>query len=303
MQATRRLAWVLGFALVLVYQPISSAQNTLPITVTDDFNRTVTLPKPAERILSLAPHITENLFSAAAGDKIIGVAAHSDYPPAARHIASVGSSYARINLEAVIKMAPDLVVAWQTGGNRDTLKKIADLGFPVYYSEPRDFHSIVENIQELALLAGRGKHIAPLVAQLRAELAGLSVSFSRQSQQTVFYQIWGEPLMTLGGTHIISRVLELCGARNAFAHLSLIAPRISVESVVQANPDIIITSQVDGQRTDISRWKKWSSLSAVQHDGFVFVDASAMHRHTARMIMSIRNLCEQIDRVRKRQDG
>lgn len=287
---------VFWFALMLLCQQTAAA----PITVTDDFNRSVTLSKPAERILSLSPHNTENLFSAGAGEKIVGVVNHSDYPPQALDIASVGSSYASLNLEAMLALEPDLIVAWETGGNRETLHKMDKLGFPIYYSEPRDFEDIIENIEELALLADSSARIDPPLTQLRNELTHLQKEFSKKSTQSVFYQVWREPLMTLNGEHLISRALELCGARNAFAHLSIIAPRLSIESVVQANPDIIITGRVDGKDPDMTMWEKWNSLGAVQHHGFIFVDSGAMHRNTARMIMGIRGLCEHIDQVRQR---
>ena len=263
------------------------------ITVIDDFNRTVTLPAPAMRILSLGPHITENLFSAGAGEQVAGVVEFSDYPPQARRIRSVGNGYAQISLEAVIALAPDLVVAWQTAGNKESIKKIEELGMPVYYSEPRTFEDIIENIEELALLAGSHTRMGSLPAKLRTELAQVRARFSKKSVLTVFYQIWHEPLITLNGEHYLSRALELCGARNVFADLSIIAPRVSVEAVLQADPDIIISG-----RGDVSMWKKWTSLSAVARDGFIFIDGNVMHRHTARMILGIRGLCEQIDRVR-----
>ena len=270
-----------------------------PITVTDDFNRVVTLPAPAARIISLGPHITENLFSAGAGDKVVGVVEHSDYPPRARRIQSLGGGYAQLNLETVIALAPDLVVAWETAGNAESVKKIVELGFTVYYSEPRSFEDIIENIEELALLAGSSDRINPPPASLREELQRVRARFGAKSTQTVFYQVWRNPLITLNGDHYISRALELCGARNVFAELSIIAPRVSVEAVLEANPDIIIAGRSDGRGSDLSMWEKWNSLAAVTHDGFLFIDGSVMHRHTARMIMGIRGLCEKIDRVRR----
>ena len=301
-QAMRAIVFVvlsLGGAQHAAAQITPSQITSSHISVTDDFNRIITLPAPANRILSLGPHITENLFSAGAGDKVVGVVEYSDYPPQARRIQSIGGGYAQINLEAVIALAPDLVVAWQTAGNRESLEKIVDLGFPVYYSEPRDFDDIIENIEELALLAGSRARMHPPAARLREELARVRARFGAKSTQTVFYQIWRNPLMTVNGDHLISRALELCGARNVFADLPIIAPRVSVESVIQANPDIIIASRGDGWTPDMSAWKKWHSLAVVARDGFVFVDGNVMHRHTARMIMSIRGLCEQIDRVRR----
>lgn len=287
----------LGLSGLNGLQPLHAAA---PITVVDDFARRVTLDAPAERIISLSPHNTENLFAAGAGDKIVGVGEYSDYPPAALAIPSVGS-HAQVNLEAVIALAPDLIVAWQTGGNREALKKIEQLNYPVYYSEPRSFEDIIENIEELALLAGSTSRIHPPAADLRQELAAVGTRFGTKSIQRVFYQVWSDPLITLNGEHFISRVLELCGAENAFADLAIIAPRISIESVIHANPDIIITGRVGDLPPDLTMWKKWQSITAVKRGNFIAVDSGVMHRHTARMIMGIRTLCEEIDRVRQRR--
>ena len=284
------------FAICLWFASQADAQ----ITVTDDFNRTLSLSAPAERILSLGPHITENLFSAGAGDKVAGVVEYSDYPPEAQKIQSLGGGYGAINLEAVLALSPDLVVAWQTANNRESVEQIAAWGYPVYYSEPRTFEDIIENIEELALLAGSTDRIHPPVAALRAELQQVRAGFGAKPVQTVFYQIWDNPLITLNGDHYLSRVLELCGARNVFADLPIIAPRVSVEAVIRANPDIIIASSVDGRAPDMSSWKRWNSLkAAAARDAFLFIDGSVMHRHTARMIMGIRGLCEEIDGVRR----
>ena len=288
-----------GFVLLLAVQFAAPQFAAAQITVTDDFNRVITLDAPAMRIVSLGPHITENLFSAGAGDRVVGVVEYSDYPPQARDIESVGGGYAQINLEAVIALAPDLVVAWKTSGNAGAIEKIVEFGFPVYYSEPHGLEGIIENIEELALLAGSSERIRPPLSELREELARVRARFGAKSTQTVFYQIWRSPLITLNGDHYLSRVLELCGARNVFSDLSIIAPRVSVESVLQANPDIIIVGRGDGWKTDTAMWKKWKSLAATRHDGFLSVEGSVMHRHTARMLMGIRGVCEKIDRVRQ----
>jgi len=280
--------------LVAVALAAVSAPAAAQITVTDDLGRTVTLPAPAARIVSLAPHITENLFSAGAGARVVAVVDHSDYPPAARAIPSLGN-YAQFSLEALIALKPDLVVAWRTVKSGELLDRIERLGITVYYSEPRDFDGIISNIEELARLAGTMLAIDP--GRLRAELARLRARYAGAAPLTVFYQIWREPLMTLGGGHFISRVLEVCGARNLFEASSIMAPRVGIEAVVRADPDIIIAS---GGRGAFALWRKWRSMRAVARGGLVTVDADVMHRHTARMIMGIGEVCARIDQARRR---
>ena len=262
------------------------------IRVQDDFGRDVILPAPAARIVSLAPHITENLFAAGAGGKVVGAVPPVDYPPEAARIPPVGD-HARVSVEAVLALAPDLVVAWRTESHRAGIEKLEQLGYPVYYSQPRGFEGIIENIGELARLAGSDAQISP--AKLRAELASVRAAYSSKPELRAFYQVWSRPLMTLNGEHMISRALEMCGARNIFAHLPIIAPRLSVEAVVEANPDIII----GGRRMDMSMWNKWQSVNAVARGGFVRLESNVMHRNTARMILGLRNFCERIDEARR----
>ncbi|MGB5709072.1 MAG: cobalamin-binding protein [Arenicellales bacterium] len=289
------------FRVLAIYLIIigSSANAAVPgVRVIDDFDRVVTLPAPAQRIISLAPHNTENLFSAGAGNRVVGVVEYSDYPPEAKHIPSVGS-HVQFNLEAIIALEPDLVVAWRSGNNRDALKQIEQLGIPVYYSEPRSFESIVENIQELAALSGTTELQDPDLSRIQQNIESARAEFAHQKHLDVFYQVWTDPLMTLNGDHLISRVLEVCGARHLFAELSIIAPRISFEAVVDANPDVIVTGMVNNQKPDMAVWEKWYTVKAVKNQHFIYVDSDVMHRHTLRMLKGVQSFCHQLDKVRR----
>ncbi len=291
----------LPYLVAWLFIGVLPASGYSEITVTDDFDRQVTVPGPARKIISLAPHNTENLFSAGAGENIRGVVEYSDYPPRARDIQSVGS-YIQFNLEVILSLDPDLIVAWQNGNNRESLERLESLGFTVYYSEPRTFDAILENIVELATLAGTTGKMEPSVQHISAELDGLEKKYSNRSRIDVFYQVWTDPLMTLNGDHFISRVLDLCGADNLFAELPIIAPRVSIESVIDANPDVIVTGMVDGIKPDMSIWDQWQTIKAVRDSSYIFVDSDVMHRHTLRMLRGIRGFCESIDQIRKNVD-
>jgi iron complex transport system substrate-binding protein len=279
--------------LLLIYPVFGAA-----VEVRDDFNRVIVLESPARRIVSLSPHNTENLFSAGLGDRIVGVDEYSRYPEPAGEIASVGSAV-QINIEAIIALEPDLIVVWQTASNNGKLEKLDELGYTLYYSEPRTFDDIIENIEDFAILGDTTSDIFPSPDTLRLELAQLKNRYGSLKTQSVFYQVWTNPLMTLNGDHFISRVLEVCGARNIFSGLTLIAPRVNVEAVVQANPDVIITGDSGGTAADMSMWETWQNITAVANNNYLFVDSDIMHRHTARMIMGIRTLCQQIDQTRQ----
>ena len=288
-----RLRYGLWALLLLLFDPVVGST----VEVRDDFDRLVELETPAKRIISLSPHNTENLFSAGLGNRIVGVDEFSRYPEQAGRIESVGSAV-QINIEAIIALEPDLIVVWQTASNNGKLEKLDELGYTLYYSEPRSFDEIIENIEDLALLGGTSPDISPSPDTLRLEIQQLKEQYSSLKTQSVFYQVWTSPLMTLNGDHFISRVLEVCGARNIFSGLNIIAPRVNVEAVIHANPDIIITGDSGGMAADMSMWKPWQNITAVANNSYLFVDSDVMHRHTARMIMGIRNLCQEIDGIR-----
>src|SRR5699024_10950729 len=181
------------------------------ITVQDDFGHSVKLSQPADRIVALAPHITELLFAAGAGDKVVGVASRSDWPSAARKLPSVGGAKG-ISFEKILMLWPDLVVAWGSGNGADAIARLRQLGLTVYISEPRELVDIAENIAELGRLAGTQAQANQAAAHFRQQLGTLS-RYRANKTVSVFYQVWADPLITVNGQHFISQVIRLCGGR------------------------------------------------------------------------------------------
>ena len=290
------------FLAVLGIGSLAISAGASLIEVRDDFDRVVSLKAPAQRIISLAPHNTENLFSAGAGDKVVGVVEYSDYPPEATQIMSVGS-HVQFNMETILSLQPDLIVAWRGGNNGGTLDQLERLGLTVYYSEPRTFDDILDNIRDIAILSGTENNMDEDVDRLQGIIEETRNAYSHLEAIGVFYQVWSDPLITLNGEHFISRVLEVCGAVNLFADLPIIAPQINVESVIEANPDAIVSGTTDGVASDMSLWRKWPNIRAIKNEAFVFVDSDRMHRHTLRMLNSIEPFCQQLDQVRSTMEA
>ena len=193
-----------GFVLLLVLFALMplSASVELPC-VRDALDREVCLQAPAERIVSLSPGATELLFSAGAGDSVVAVSAWSDFPAEAAALPQVGDSN-RLDLEAIVSLAPDLVVAWIDGNSRSQLERVAELGIPVFWLAPRTFEDIARAVETLALLTGQ-----PTVGQARAEsfrreIASLESGYASAQPVRVFYQIWDQPLMTVNRDELIS---------------------------------------------------------------------------------------------------
>ena len=266
----------------------------------DSDGRKVTLERPAQRIVSLAPHVTEQLFAAGAGDRIVGASEYSDYPEEAKNLPRVASS-GTVNLEAVLALKPDLVVAWKLEATGAALTRLESLGVPVFYSEPHRLAQIPELIEALGELAGTGATAKPLARSLRAELARLHAEYGSRRTVTVFYQISEKPLMTVGGGQFVSDAIDVCGGRNIFAGSTVMAPVVNLESVIAADPMAILTARVDpADRSWEAFWRRFPGLFAVELDNLYTVPANEMHRHGPRAFAATRLLCERIDQARVR---
>lgn len=269
------------------------------IAVRDSEGREVRLAAPAGRIVALAPHIVENVFSAGAGDRLVGVVRFSDYPPAARHLPRVGDAHAW-SLEQIAALRPDLILLWGSGSGLDALGSLERLDIPVYVSELRQPDDIPGAIETIATLAGT-RGIGDIEARrIRSELADLASRYRREIPLRVFYQIWNEPLQTVNGEHMISHVIELCGGRNVFDSVPLLAPRVSVEAVLEARPEAIVASGMDRARPEwLDAWRQYPDLPAVRNEALLFIPPDHLQRPTARLLLGARDLCEQLDRFKR----
>ncbi|MCX7154502.1 MAG: cobalamin-binding protein [Proteobacteria bacterium] len=272
------------------------------VTVVDDSGRSLTLAQPARRIISLAPHITELLFAAGAGDRVVGVIDFSNYPEAAKKITNIGS-HALLDLERIVSLKPDLIVVWRDGNAQRQLEKLLSLGIPVYYSEPQRLEDIARSIEKLGLVAGTGPVAAAAAREFSARLAGLRARYAALPTVPVFYQIWNKPLMTVSGNHVISDVIASCGGRNIFADLKPLAPVIAEEAVIERDPEAIGGAAVDPKIDGFDMWRKWPRLLAVRRGNFFTVHPDLISRHTPRILDAAQALCEQLDAVRARRKG
>ncbi|VAW82955.1 Vitamin B12 ABC transporter, substrate-binding protein BtuF [hydrothermal vent metagenome] len=270
------------------------------IRVHDDTDSVVTLKAPAQRIISLAPHVTELLFAAGAGDKVVGVVNYSNFPPAAAQLPIVGG-YESLNLEAILALKPDLLVAWKSGNFQMHVERLADLGIPVFYSEPRQLEDIATNLERLGQLAGTEHEATAAAKQFRQRLGDLSQRYADQTPLRTFYQIWHQPLMTINGEHLISQVITLCGGHNIFSDLSALAPSVDREAVLRADPEVIIASGMAKQQPQwLDDWKQWSQLTATRLNQLYFIEPDLIQRHTPRILDGADIMCRQLAEARAR---
>jgi iron complex transport system substrate-binding protein len=268
------------------------------VSAIDSDGRRVTLDAPAQRIVSLAPHITEQLFAIGAGSKIVAASEYSDYPPEAAALPRVSNS-GTVNLEAVIALRPDLVIAWRLEAITPALKRLESLGLTVFYDEPHRLEQIAEMIEALGELTGRAGQAGALAASLRKELARLEAKYRGRRPVSLFYQIADHPLMTLNGQHFVSDAIRLCGGRNIFANARIIAPVVNLEAVLAADPEAIVTARPNpGDTTWQALWRRFPALRAVQQGNLFAVPMNEMHRHGPRALGAAAELCEKLDQAR-----
>ena len=289
-------AWVLAAAAAL-----GGAAAAAEIRVTDDSGRSLTLQQPAQRIISLTPHMTELLFAAGAGGHIVGTVEYSNYPPAAQRITRIGDS-AQLDLERILALRPDLVVVWQYGNAQRQLDKLLRLGIPVYYNEPRRLADIARAIEQLGRLAGTEAVALPAARAFVTRAAALRERYAGRAQVTLFFQIWDQPLMTISGAHLISDVIRLCGGRNVFAELPLLTPQVPTEAVLAADPEVIggVTAEA-GQAGNLAAWTQWPRLQAVARGNLFVIDSDLISRNTPRILEGAQQLCEHLAAARARR--
>lgn len=271
------------------------------ISVRDDTGQRVRLAAPAQRIVSLAPHTTELLFAAGAGARVVGVSAYSDYPPAARKLPHVGGA-GGLDLEAILALHPDLIVAWVSGGQREQVARLQALGIPVFWSKPRRIADIADTVSRLGRLAGTGAVARREATRLREGFAALGARYrGRRPVVRVFYEIWPQPLMTVNGEHMISAMLRLCGARNVFADMPALAGSVDTEAVLAADPQLILAGVRPGQGRDwLTPWRKWPQLAAVRLDQLVTLPADLVQRPGPRLLQGATLLCRAVQGARDR---
>jgi iron complex transport system substrate-binding protein len=291
------LRWLcVSFTLAAIFCEPVHAQS---ISVVDDNQRTVTLSGPAQRIVSLAPSLTELLFVAGAGNRIVGVSEYSDFPPQAQGIPIVGR-YDLLDMEAIVGFGPDLIVAWRSGNPQASVQRLIDLGFNVYVAEPRTLLSIADHIEKFATLAGTETTGQAASRYFREQLKILGDRYQDMSKVPVFYQVWNEPLISVGGNELINDIITLCGGENIFADLGL-APKVSVEAVLERDPALIIASGMDIARPEwLDDWRRWPQLQAVANERLFFIPPDLVQRHSLRVLGGALQMCADIDSVRQK---
>lgn len=254
-----------------------------------------TLKTKKPTIIALAPHIVEMLFDIGAGEQIIATTEHADYPEAAKKIAKIGSSL-RIQLERVIELQPDLIIAWKSGNPSDDLSRLKQLGFNVVYSQPDTFNDVAKELRLFGKLSGHREQSERVASQFLADLATIKQQYSEKETLTAFYEVWSRPLTTIAKNSWPQQFLDACSIKNPFYDASSSYPQVNIEQVLQANIDVVIQPFAKKKiSSDGYDWKKWPILPAVKHQQMITLDADIVHRMTTRSLHALNDLCQQAE--------
>ncbi|MQA42769.1 cobalamin-binding protein [Rugamonas aquatica] len=267
------------------------------ISVRDDDGNVVTLQKPAQRIIAMAPHVTELLYAAGGGDKIVGAVTYSDYPEAAKKLPRIGDNR-QVDMERVIAMKPDLIVIWLHGASERQIETLRQLNIPMFHSEPTKLDGIADNVLRLGQLMGTEAVAQPVAAEIRQKFAALAKQYSNRPPVRMFYQVWDKPLYTLNGTSIVSDAMRLCGGVNIFADLKVTAPVVSNEAVLQADPEAIFGTS-EKNYGGVGLWKPYTTMKAVSNDNLFTLDGELLNRAGPRMVAGTTAMCEKLELARQ----
>ncbi len=267
-----------------------------PVQAVDARGRTVRLARPAQHIITLAPNLTELVFAAGAGGNLAGVARYSDYPPAARQLPVV-SDAVQFDLERMLALRADLVLAWHSGTPPDAIVRMERAGLPVFVAGAGSLDDIARNLAAVAQLAGTEGAGAAARSAFESALRELRSRPPVEKSVRVFYEIWDRPLMTVSGAHLISEVIALCGGSNVFGGLRALTPEVSREALLAARPEIVLGgSSADTPESFAARWAALPPPLNVLPAHRLPPDL--MQRPTPRILEGAKRVCALLDGVR-----
>ncbi|MCG8315803.1 MAG: cobalamin-binding protein [Pseudomonadales bacterium] len=284
-------------SIAIVPNVLASASH---IAVTDSFGREIKLASPANKIISLAPHNTETLFYIGAGNRIVGTVHYSDYPEEALKIPRIGG-YDKLNLEKIITLKPDLVVAWKSGNDSRGIKRIEQFGIPIFYSDDHSIQGIAETMAALGKLTGLNAQSLALKNEFLSRYQTFIAANKNKVPIKIYYEVWQSPRYTLGGTHFSAEIFKVCGGKSLFEDVMEKAPIVSLEAIIARNPQIILVGDRHGEQSlkELrNRWQQWPQIDAVKNQHIYYVDADIYTRSSPRALDAIEHLCATLDKVR-----
>jgi len=272
----------------------------LAAAITDDRGRALELERAPQRIITLAPHLAEIAFAVGAGARLVGVSSYSDYPDEASRIPVVANN-GRLDLERILRLRPDLALAWMSGNPTLEIERLERRGIPVFATEARRLADIPRVLRLIGSAVGADAQAARTAHDAEARIESLAVRYQQRPRLRVFVEVWHQPLMTVNGAHLISDVVRLCGGQNVFADAPMLTPSVSREALLAARPQVVIMSSGLGTESEQNeRWRASAgALPAVRAGALYAIDPGLLHRQGPRLLDAAQMLCDKLELARK----
>jgi len=284
--------------LLLAISTLTAARAEAEIVLLDDSGQRLVFTQPVRRIVTLAPHLAEQVFDVGAGDYLVGTVEWSNKPAAARDVPRIGDSF-RVDAERIVALQPDVVLAWGGGTPQNTIERLRALDLQVAVLAPENLASIPQHMRWLGALTGNGAQAEKASRAFSEGLARLRQEYADHEPVRVFYQISSQPIFTVGAGHTISELIDLCGARNIFSDLDARAHPVSREAVLGRDPEVIVAGRYAGSEDELAGWHRWEDLTATRAGNLLSIDAETVARPTIGILAGGRELCEALDSARR----
>ncbi|HZX23092.1 MAG TPA: cobalamin-binding protein [Woeseiaceae bacterium] len=252
---------------------------------------------PPSRVVALAPHLAELVFAAGAGERLAGVTAYTDHPPAAAALPRIGDAF-RVDMERIAVIDPDLVLAWEGGTPKALTGRLRELGYRVTVIRTGSVEDVAAAIRRIGEQLGTAETADRAAGEFLRELEAAVAGHADARPLRVFYQVASRPLYTVNGGHYISELIRLCGGRNVFSDLDELAPVVTVESVLSRDPEVILAPA--GEPGVLERWQAWRSLAAVRAGNLRTVPPDTLARPSPRLVQGAADICAAIETSRRR---
>jgi ABC-type Fe3+-hydroxamate transport system substrate-binding protein len=249
--------------------------------------------RPAERIIALSPHIVELVIEAGAGAQLVGIVAHGKMMAAMQNIPSIGD-HARLDREAIMRLQPDLAITWPSGNQAQDLAWLKKRAIPSYPAEPRRLSDISDALRHIGRLTGNTASAEAAATAFEQRLQTLRQRYHQLPPRTAFFQIWAHPLYTIGQSHLINEALAVCHLQNIFSDLDMLAPVVSREAIILADPQIIIAASTGEDAHPFVDWQRWRTMQAVRENRLIKIPADLINRPTPRILDGIESLCNRL---------
>jgi iron complex transport system substrate-binding protein len=281
--------------LLLLLSLWPSFSFTANLKFIDEVGREVIFPHPPKRIVSLAPNITEILFSLGLDEEIVGVSIHCNFPEKAKSKVRVGS-YISLDFEKITFLKPDLVIATGAGNTREMVDRLEKLGFPTYVIFPKNFNDVLKSIDHLGQVAGREKEAMGIIQGMKQRSQRVIELTQGLSRPKVFLQIGEAPIVTVGKGSFADDLIYLAGGENIAGKEKEMYPRLGMEEILERSPEVILVSSMDPKgdyQKILNEWSRWKMIPAVKNGRVHLIDSDLIDRPSPRIIDGL----EEIARI------